>query len=183
MLPEFREGKTTQLAGVLLKMAGGQMSTIKLLKLLYIIDREALKRWEFPITFDRYVSMKLGPVLSNTYDLIKNETWPPIGEYWRQYISEVEQHALRPLRETPDDQLSDAEVELAREVFDEYKSTTKWEMSELTHGFSEWRSPPGGGAEEITLDDILRALDVKEEDRREIIEELETRALEEKHLG
>jgi len=52
------------------------MSYLKLIKLLYIIDREALLRWGRPLTGDRYVSMDHGPVLSQTLNLITEEPRP-----------------------------------------------------------------------------------------------------------
>ena len=41
---------------------------IKLIKLLYLADRAALIETGSPITGDRYVSMKFGPVLSNVFE-------------------------------------------------------------------------------------------------------------------
>ncbi len=46
------------------------MSYMKLIKLLYLADREALARWGRPITTDTYVAMKHGPVLSYILNLI-----------------------------------------------------------------------------------------------------------------
>ena len=40
----FNEAKAAQAAARLLKLRGGRMSFLKLIKLLYIVDREALLR-------------------------------------------------------------------------------------------------------------------------------------------
>jgi len=40
------------------------MHYVKLIKLLYLADREALLRWGAPITTDRYVSMTMDPPLA-----------------------------------------------------------------------------------------------------------------------
>jgi len=53
LLPPFNERKATEAASVLLRLRGGQMSHLKLIKLLYLADREALDRWSVPITHDR----------------------------------------------------------------------------------------------------------------------------------
>ncbi|MGD0651719.1 MAG: hypothetical protein ABSA97_11370 [Verrucomicrobiia bacterium] len=45
MRSRFDEAKSTQMAGALLQLAGKRMNYMKLIKLMYIIDREALKRW------------------------------------------------------------------------------------------------------------------------------------------
>jgi hypothetical protein len=41
----FDEKKATEVAAFLLKMRGGKMSYLKLIKLLYLADRESLSRW------------------------------------------------------------------------------------------------------------------------------------------
>lgn len=60
----FNDRKATQAAALLLQLRGGKMSYMKLIKLLYLADREALLQWGRPITTDRYVSMNRDPVLS-----------------------------------------------------------------------------------------------------------------------
>ncbi len=49
--PEYREEKTTQLAAYLLSKHNGRMEYIKLIKLLYMIDRAALDKWGEPLNF------------------------------------------------------------------------------------------------------------------------------------
>ncbi len=43
----------------------------KMVKLLYLADREHLRRFGRPITFDKYVAMPFGPVASSAFDLLK----------------------------------------------------------------------------------------------------------------
>jgi uncharacterized phage-associated protein len=66
----FDESKATEAAAFLLSRSDQTMNYMKLIKLLYLADREALIRWGRPISTDRYVSMKHGPVLSNVLNLI-----------------------------------------------------------------------------------------------------------------
>jgi uncharacterized phage-associated protein len=68
---EYSEKKAMQLSALLLKMNGGRMNYTKLIKLLYIIEREAMRRWDSPVIGDQYVSMANGPVLSRVYKRIK----------------------------------------------------------------------------------------------------------------
>ena len=70
----FDERKAAQAASVLLDRHEGRMPYIKLLKLLYLADREALIETGLPITGDRFVSLKFGPVLSRVLDLIKDSS-------------------------------------------------------------------------------------------------------------
>jgi len=45
---KFDERKAAQVAGRLISQGGGEMNYMALLKLLYLIDREALLRWGRP---------------------------------------------------------------------------------------------------------------------------------------
>ena len=66
----FNDAKTAQAAAHLLKVNGGTMSYMVLIKLLYLADRQMLLDQGLPITGDRLVSMKHGPVLSHVLDFI-----------------------------------------------------------------------------------------------------------------
>ena len=85
------------------------MSYMKLLKLLYLADRQALLELGRPITFDRFVAMPHGPVLSRTCDLITSEPDPLGPTYWGRYISAPSNYEVGLLGEVPNDQLSPAE--------------------------------------------------------------------------
>src|SRR5229473_2225152 len=86
MQTRFNQTKAAQAAAVFLRLRGNKMSYLKLIKLLYLLDRTALDRWERPVTGDRYVSMKLGPVLSNVRDLIVWEQPGSETDLWHQLI-------------------------------------------------------------------------------------------------
>lgn len=152
----FNQEKATASAAFLLRLRGGQMSYLKLIKLLYLADREALHRWGFNITTDRYVSMDHGPVVSNIYNLVtiderENAFWsqyitPPLGRY------EV---ALR-TEQIPDNQLSRAEEKLLTEIYGTYGTWSRWKLRDFTHSLPEW-SDPDGRSTPITIASILKA--------------------------
>src|SRR5688572_12501889 len=52
---------------------GSPVSTFMLIKCMYAAERIALERWHRPITGDRFFSLKKGPILNQTYALIKHE--------------------------------------------------------------------------------------------------------------
>ena len=76
MVIPFDTLKIVQAAAVLLKEEAGQMTRLRLLKLLYIADRESLAETLRPISGDDVVAMDHGPVLSSTYKLIRREGGP-----------------------------------------------------------------------------------------------------------
>jgi uncharacterized phage-associated protein len=153
----FNEVKATQAAARLLRNRGGRMSYMKLIKLLYLADREALGRWGRPITNDTYVSMDKGPVLSHVLDRINEGPSPTDPSFWAQHIVPVGNYEVE-LNEDPDgDALSEAEDDVLDEVFRKHGNLTRWKIVELVHALPEWKDPEGG-AVPIYYSDILRAL-------------------------
>lgn len=61
---QFDQSKATDVAARFAKKSGGTINYLLLTKLLYITDREALKRWGRPVIGGDYVSMDYGPVIS-----------------------------------------------------------------------------------------------------------------------
>lgn len=166
----FDEEKSTAIATYLLaKCPGRRMNYLKLIKLIYIADREALRRWGYPMTGDRYYSLPHGPVVSRIKDLITDDPQFSGATVWPSYIRrrgyDVEATADAPL-----DSLSPAERELLDEIFANYGSFTPWQLVELTHTFPEWRDPQGG-SEPITYAEILQAVG-RGEESDEILEDI-----------
>jgi len=129
------------------------MSYLKLMKLLYIADRKALVELGRPITFDRFVSMKHGPVLSRTLNVMKRKV---TADYWSQYISPPDYYELHLLTaEPPREKLSRAEEAILDSVFQEYGHYDKYDLRDLTHTFPEWKDP-GDSSEDISLHELLR---------------------------
>lgn len=152
----FREQPATQAAARLLQRSGGALPYLKLLKLLYLADRKALLELGRPITFDRYVCMKHGPVLSRTYDLIVGEEAPEERSYWRAHISGPADYTVRLLGEPPRDALSAAQEQVLDAVFDEFGAMDRWKLVEFTHTLPEWTDPHGSSLP-LPLRDVLRA--------------------------
>jgi uncharacterized phage-associated protein len=173
MMPlHFRQEKATQAAARLLKLRGGKMSYLKLLKLLYLADRKALIEHGRPITFDRYVSMDHGPVLSQTYNLIVAEEDPSRRNYWRRFISEPENYEVSLITDdVPNSELSEAQEHVIDEIFAKYGKMGRWELVRLTHTLGEWHDPHGSSVP-IDIEEILKAAGVGEAERESIEEEL-----------
>ena len=78
------------MAAYLLKKHGGSM---RFIKLMYLSDRKAMELYGFPISGDHYFSMNKGPVLSQTYSLVKDGSE---NEYspWESWISDVADHKV-----------------------------------------------------------------------------------------
>lgn len=156
MRGRYREDKATQAAAKLLKLRGGTMSHLKLIKLLYLAERESLVRLGRPLTYDSYASLPHGPVLSATLDRI-NTGEAYRGGYWDRHIRPKANNevGLRDSRDIPNDQLSPAEEALLDEVFTKYGHLGRWDLVERTHELPEWTDPQGSSIP-IRPADILR---------------------------
>lgn len=144
-----------------------------LIKLMYIIDRAALISWGRPLTWDSYVSMPHGPVLSRTLDLI-NEG-PDDDSPWGALITAPADYQVR-LKEAdpPTDELSETEEELIKRIFTKYGSMSRYKLRDLMHQhLQEWRDPQGSSLP-IAYRDILLAGKKTEAEIAEIESEIES---------
>ena len=171
MLLHYRQERATQAAARLLKLRGGTMAYMKLLKMLYPADRKALLEHGRPITYDRFVSMDHGPVLSQTYDLIVAEEAPEGHSYWRQYISEPSNYEVSLVKDAPNGALSRAQEGILESVFAEFGSMNRWKLVEFCHTLPEWVDPKGSSIP-IALSDVLRAGGLEIEDVEAVEEAL-----------
>ncbi len=170
MRPAFDEIKATQTAALFLKHAGGELNYLALIKLLYTADREAIRRLGLPITTDRYVSMKLGPVTSNIYDRIKASASPQARPTtWSTYIQKSRDPNSVILKSDPgNSELSPAEEELIAEVFAAHGTKGPFQLADECHtNFPEW-SDPGESSTPIEIADIIEALGLSEEEAAHI---------------
>jgi uncharacterized phage-associated protein len=132
----FDFNKTLQAAGVLLHLDADRMASVRLLKLLYIADRELLAETGRTITGDEAVAMKNGPVLCRVDDLIKGVG--PKTQEWHDYIHTI--HYSVELKQDPGrGKLTKAEIEKLTEVTERFRTMDDWELSEYTHEFPEWK--------------------------------------------
>ncbi len=166
--PDFDERKTAAAAGVLLVEAGRKMKYLRLIKLLYFADRKSWERFGRPITGDDYVAMKLGPVLSHTFNLIR---YPAESGPWAETIETIPDHIVALKAEPNLGSLSDAEIEILKEAHSLYSTIDQWKLSkEISHALPEWKDP-GRSSNPIAPEDILRALEKDDEEIEEARQE------------
>jgi uncharacterized phage-associated protein len=154
----FNERKAVQAAGRLITQSGGEMNYMALLKLLYLIDREALLRWGRPVTGDRVVAMKRGPVLSRIFDLVSQKKQDSPNSSWHNLIPRPAPYVytvrFSGLPETA--ALSEAELALIDEVFARHREESEDELVDFTHNLPEW-SDPDRTSVSIPFETILKA--------------------------
>ncbi|TCP95341.1 uncharacterized protein DUF4065 [Cricetibacter osteomyelitidis] len=182
----FNELKTAQATAYLLHKAGGTMHYLKMMKLLYFADRLSWQKRDYSITGDSYYSLPYGPVLSNTLNLLRDETMNRLPTVWNEWIADREEHRIS-IKKTIDwsdeyalDNLSDSDEKILDETFLKYGHLDRFQLVELTHDpkiVPEWKDPKGG-AIPIKLSSLLAHLDRSKEQIKSILADIE----EQKHI-
>lgn len=157
----FNERKVAQMAAFFLgQVPETRMSHLKLMKLLYLADREAVRLNGLPISGDQMVAMAHGPVLSMTLNLMDGDV-ESSPEGWEAWISDKENHELS-LRQPFDpeelNELSPAEWAVLESVWQQFGGMNQWAIRDWTHRYCpEWQDPHGSSIP-ISYQRLARAL-------------------------
>jgi uncharacterized phage-associated protein len=153
----FDARKATQAAAAFAKREGGEMNVMKLVKLVYLLDRLSLLRRAIPVLGGDYFSMKNGPVTSEVLDLINAGALDGFPTDWASVFSDRAMHKIALERDPGDDRLSESELTMIAEVYTEHGRRSAFELVEWCHrNCAEWR-PVTQGRHEIRVEDILEA--------------------------
>lgn len=170
-MSKFNEQKSTEAASILIEAEGGEINYMKLIKLLYFIDRVAFKKLEHPITYDKYYSMKDGQVLSNILDLVKNQIE---GNIWHKHITRSGKYTVKLESAAELKWLTKSEYKLILDVYRELGKYDQFELGKMSKKGKEYK--PTEGRIETSLIDLLSALEFNEDDIQEIDMKLHERA-------
>ncbi len=161
-----------------------QMNYTKLLKLLYIADREALSRWDSTITGDRYSALTNGPILSKVYDLIRNRCSNDYEQCkWDIYFN-TNEYDLELHNNISTDELSEAEEELLLEIYNKFKGYDWKKMIQYVHNkknIPEYNNPENTSIP-IPIEDILKKLGRDNKEIKNIIKEMKSHEKEHEFL-
>ena len=149
----FDERRAAQAAARLLHKHGGTMPYIKLIKMLYLADRASLVEGGWPITGDRFVSVRHGPAPARVLELITDDC--PAGDsVWHGYVARKRFDACL-VGPTESKQLSDVDRDVLDGIFETYGCLKEWDVVARTHALPEWKNP-GDTVIPIEPEDILR---------------------------
>ena len=137
----------------------------RLLKLLYIADRECLRETGRPITYAQGFAFPLGPIHSEIYDLVKGSRAD--AELWSRFIN-THGYKVKRIEDPGRGRLSRHEIEKLREVSEKFERFTSEALRDITHSFEEYSNhkPEGNTPNPIPLADIIDAVgrsDIKED--------------------
>lgn len=146
--------KATQVAAYFIKNNGKHLNYTKMIKLMYLADREALKKWNWPITGGSYVSMDNGPVLSEVYDWLKGRSE---NKYWMISVKKQGFDAIL-IQDPGDGELSEAEEKLLNEIDKKFKKYSFGEMIDYCHAHTKEWEDPSGSSIPIAIEKILMTI-------------------------
>lgn len=153
-----------------------ELSRYKIVKLIYLADKEHLNRYGRPITFDSMIAMENGPVPSKTYSILTQDRRLNIdydalpfsfikkGQY--NYIEKPERDIKRKL-------FSKSDLKVLDEIAEEYGNQTFGQLYDLTHEHiaykKAWRARGGKNNKAMRVEDIIE----ESPNKKSLVEELQ----------
>ena len=140
---------------------GGGLTILKCLKLMYLCERQMYESFRKFITYDSFVSMRHGPVLSRTYDLMKESDYLPDNkeqQYWNAHIT-CKEHVLSIADSSTEisSALDTQEQIIAHQIAISFGDMEQWDLVNCMHEIcAEWHNT--NSAVPITEDAIAAAV-------------------------
>lgn len=160
--------KAVLVASLLVDRAGkgGNISSRKLMKLLYLVERTFLQKFGKPLIGGRYRAMPEGPVQSEVYRIIQPSMLmriplPPDAHIWRTHLKTNRTRVVLQDRNTlkPEESLNVDEMGVIADVLHDFIGYTDAELSAYTHTLSEWKVASSRLNKWIALNEVASAID------------------------
>lgn len=174
----FDIDKAVASAAHVVKRGGKDLTIFVLLKMMYGAERLALATWHRPITGDSFASMKKGPILSRTYDLIKGHVANTNSDMikWSEHFSTRQGNQIKVIAEPDFGVLSRWEIGALETSIRDVAALIKSHgliADELHKQWPEWQDPSkyGRGSIPLSLEEVLsEVVDDESEVERIILE-------------
>lgn len=137
----MRERQAAQMAVAFIRNANGAIGRLRLVKLMYLAEREAMRRFLLPIVEDDVCAMQRGMGLSETWRLARDGSSAESTGEWRSHI--VKTHRGLGVRKGVSvwslDGLSDEDISVIEQVWNDYGTMSQDELvHEVHHKLPEW---------------------------------------------
>ncbi|MGF1562993.1 MAG: Panacea domain-containing protein [Geminicoccaceae bacterium] len=142
-------------------LAKRKLTKLKLIKLIYLTEREFIERNGFPILLDEYFSLKDGPICSATLNIINDAQNPSSGLPF-ELIGDAIQLRHGVLLEEWLDALSEADIDAAERVWEKHGLKTASELRNYTHKYCPEYTHVTSGRSPIHLESLLSATGVRD---------------------
>lgn len=118
------------------------LDKITILKMLFFAERFSLRKYAQSITGDSFVAMKMGPVASKTYDLIKFSPYSDGLEYVSSALEKDGEYGIKSrgvfVNIDDYDELSQSDFEALDFAINKFGIYSPSQLSAITHKYKEW---------------------------------------------
>ncbi|MFA6522344.1 MAG: Panacea domain-containing protein [Patescibacteria group bacterium] len=155
---EFDHEKATQALNFFARKEGGSISKLKVIKLIWLVDRYHLRKYGRPVTNDTYFAIELGPVGSTVKDLAEYSDF--LAEEERTYLDRFltcnrEANTVTSKDEIDRDVLSDSDQEALETIYAHFGKLSQASLVRLSHEYPEWKKYESqlesGGASRVEM--------------------------------
>ena len=157
----FRSQKAAQICTYYASLSGGMIEKLKLIKLVYLAEREYLSSYHHPMLFDEFYSLPNGPICSSTLHGVNGVIHEDL---WDEYIARNGNIvvAVKSLERDDLDQVSDAEMEVVTEIWRKFSGMTASQIRNYTHEHCPEYTETDRARVPISYLDIFEALGEKD---------------------
>lgn len=168
----FRTKKTREAVCYLLKGLGGKSTYGAITKLLYIADRESMRKQSRPITGDLMCALPHGPILSVVLDRL-NGSHPEFSDL----IVNGKNYEIHLVGEEDPHDLTFSDLAVLKTVLDTYGKLSWESLKAETHTFDEWKRYDKGPDtwSLISAEDVAEALGFSPEQKEALVKNMEER--------
>lgn len=161
-LAGFRTRKAAQIAAQYIQHAGGSIEKLKLIKLLYLTERESVATRGRPIIYDEYYSLKDGPICSNTLNGLNHQS---DADVWKEYVGidgNITRFLPKKLTEDDADEISKSDHKVIAAVWEKFGYMTASQIRKWTHDHCPEYSEVVSGRVPIKDEDMAKAVGVED---------------------
>ncbi len=151
----FDSAKAAQIASYFATRSDGQIEKLKLVKLMYLAERESLARHAHPMFYDELYSMQHGPVCSSVMDGLNGRI-----PSWKSYLS-AKNNIIRPthaISRDEMDEVSDADFAIIEDLWARFSEMTASQIRNYTHRNCAEYQEIESGRLPISYEDVFRAV-------------------------
>ncbi|MFH1158984.1 MAG: Panacea domain-containing protein [Pseudomonadota bacterium] len=128
----FQSRKAAQVSAFFAQGAGPSIDKLKLIKLIYLAERQFMLKYGQPMLYDEFFSLRHGPICSNALNGINGDidrgTWSAFISKQQNKIS-----ATRTFSREDFDEISNAEIEVLKSTLESFGFMTASQLRNYTH--------------------------------------------------
>lgn len=147
LVPGYDVNKAAQIVAFFAIKEGGSINVLKVSKLVYLAEREAMRIYDEPMMYDRLVSMPDGPVASVTLNFMNGNN---VDQRWSEFVAPRSGFSIplakRDVSIADLDHLSPADLDVLEALWGRFGDFDQYEIRDWTHvpeNIPEWRDPEG----------------------------------------